>query len=349
MERVGGISRRSAVQGIGALAATLALPAPAAVRPPLKAPRLRLGDTVGLIEPAGFSDDLIEVEAIAGTIRAMGLVPKIGRHVAARHGYLAGTDEQRAADVNAMYADPEVRAVFAIRGGWGCARILPLLDWKTIRANPKLLVGYSDITALHLAFAARAGFPTIHGPNAANGWQEQSWNSLWSLAFNGDTPMLQNPPSSPDALLNPERWHTTPIRPGKAKGRLIGGNLAVLTALVGTSWLPDMNGAILFIEDTGEAEYRIDRMMTQLALAGILKRLSGVVFGQCTRCTSDTEDYIGFTVPEVLHHHLAPLGIPAFYGANFGHVGNQLCIPVGVRAEMDAGAGSIRVLEPVAV
>jgi muramoyltetrapeptide carboxypeptidase len=344
------LSRRSAMQGVGALAAALALsPASAAARTPPKAPRLRLGDKVGLIEPAGFSDTLLEVEAIANTIRAMGLVPKIGRHVAARHGYLAGTDEQRAADLNAMYADPEVRAVFAIRGGWGCARILLLLDWKTIRANPKLLIGYSDITALHLAFAARAGFPTIHGPNAANGWQEQSWNSLWSLAFNGGTPVLGSPPSSPETLLSPERWRTTTIRPGKAKGRLIGGNLTVLAALVGTPWLPDMKGAILFIEDIGEAEYRIDRMMTQLAFAGILKRLAGVVFGQCTRCTSDTEDYIGFTVPQVLHHHIAPLGIPAFYGANFGHVGNQLCIPVGARAEIDADAGTIRLLEPVAV
>lgn len=341
------ISRRLAIQGIGALAAAIALPASAAVRAPLKAPRLRLGDTVGLIEPAGFSDSYIEVEAIANTIRAMGLVPKIGRHVAARHGYLAGTDAQRTADVNAMYADPEVRAVFAIRGGWGCARILPLLDWRTIRANPKLLIGFSDITALHLAFAARAGFPTIHGPNAANSWQEQSWNSLWRLAFTGEAPLLGNPPTAVDG--DDDRWRTTPIRGGKAKGRLIGGNLSVLTALVGTPWLPDFSGAILFLEDVGEAEYRIDRMMSQLALSGILGRVAGVVFGQCTRCRTDLEDYIGFTVPDVLRHHLEPLGVPAFHGANIGHVANQLCLPVGARVEMDADAGTIQVLEPVVV
>ena len=120
----------------------------------------------------------------------------------------------------------------------------------------------------------------------------------------------------------------------------------MLAALVGTPWLPDFDGAILFLEDVGEAEYRIDRMMTQLALAGILSRVNGVVFGQCTRCTAGVADYIGFTVPQVLEQHLAPLGVPAFHGANFGHVGNQLSLPSGVAVEIDADAGSIRMLEP---
>ena len=343
------LDRRATIGGIGALAALLACPAASAApaRSPAKPPRLRLGDTVGLIEPAGFSDSMIEVEQIAGTIRAMGLVPKIGRHVAARHGYLAGTDAQRADDLMAMFTDPGVRAVFAIRGGWGCARILPLLDWDAIRSNPKLLIGYSDITALHLAFAAKAGFPTIHGPNAANSWQEQSWDSLWRLAFTGEMPLLGNPTTSNEDISG--RWRTTTIRPGRAAGQLIGGNLSVLTALVGTPWLPDFRGAILFLEDIGEAEYRIDRMMSQLALSGILGRVAGVVFGQCTRCRTDTEDYIGFTVPQVLRHYLEPLGIPAFHGANIGHVANQLCVPVGARVEMDADAGTIRVLEPAVV
>ena len=327
-------SRRSALAAFGALTAALALPEqPAAARASRKAPRLRLGDTVGLIEPAGFSDDFAHVAAVAQTIRAMGLVPKVGRYVAARHGYLAGTDAERAADLDAMYADDEVRGVFAIRGGWGCARILPLLDWRTIRANPKLLIGFSDVTALHLAFAARAGFPTIHGPNAANSWREASWNSLWRLAFTGETPLLAG------------GTETTTIRPGRASGPLLGGNLSVLTALVGTPWLPDFDGAILFLEDTGEAEYRIDRMLSQLALAGILGKVAGVAFGQCTRCTSGVPDYIGFTVPQILHHYLAPLGVPAFRGANIGHVAGQLSVPVGARVEIDAEEGSIRGLE----
>ena len=343
------LDRRSALQGIGALGAALLLASgeARAAAPIRKPPRLRAGDTVGLVEPASFSDDLYDVEQVKSMISAMGLVPKVGSHVGARYGYLAGTDQQRAADLNQMYADDEVRAVFAMRGGWGSARLLPYLDWNIIRANPKLLIGFSDITGLHLAFAAKAGFPTIHGPNAANSWQKISWDSFWNLAFQGGTPLLGSPPPASVEPALQERSTITTIMPGKATGKLIGGNLSVLAALVGTPWLPDLTGAILFLEDTGEAEYRIDRMMTQLALAGILRKLSGVVFGQCTDCTAGVPDYIGFSVPQVLYQHLAPIGIPAFAGANIGHVGNQLSMPVGVQAKIDAGAGTIRILEPV--
>lgn len=341
------LNRRSALGNIGALAAALAFPAmPRAAGASRKAPRLRQGDTVGLIEPAGFSDGPSQIEFVKSTIAAMGLVPKVGRHVGSRYGYLAGTDQQRAADVNAMFGDPEVRGVFAVRGGWGSARILPLLDWDVIRANPKLLIGFSDITALHLAFAEHAGFPTIHGPNAANSWGETSWNSLWNLAFAGGTPTFRNPEVTTPDPLGQERWRITTIRPGTARGRLLGGNLSVLSALVGTPWLPDFDGAILFLEDRGEAEYRIDRMMSQLALSGILSKLAGVVFGQCTRCTTGIADYSGFTISQVLHNYLAPLGVPAFHGANIGHIANQLSLPVNVQAEIDATAGSIRILEP---
>ncbi|CAN5345587.1 LD-carboxypeptidase [soil metagenome] len=339
-------SRRATIGGMGGLLTALALPGAALARAARKPTRLRPGDTVGLIEPAGFSDDLLRIEAVKATISGMGLVPKVGQHVASRYGYLAGTDRDRAADVNAMFADQSVRAVFAVRGGWGCARILPFLDWDVIRANPKLLVGFSDITALHLAFAARAGFPTIHGPNAANSWAKISWESFWMLAFSGETPTFHPPNAQAMEPSKPDRWSIRTIHPGKASGRLIGGNLAVLAALVGTPWMPDFDGAILFLEDVGEAEYRIDRLFSQLALAGILQKVAGVIFGQCMRCTAGVPDYIGFTIPQLLDQYLAPLGVPAFQGANIGHVANQLCLPVGVRVEMDADAGSIRVLEP---
>jgi muramoyltetrapeptide carboxypeptidase len=342
------LTRRSAVSSIVALAGAAAIPSVApALSSPAKPPRLRRGDTVALIEPAGFSDDMAQVEQVKGTIAGMGLVPQVGRNVAARYGYLAGTDQQRADDVNQAYSDPNVRAVFAVRGGWGCARILPSLDWKTIRANPKLLVGFSDITALHLAFAAHAGFPTIHGPNAANSWLAHSWNSFWSLTFAGDTPVLRNPDVTDLDPLQQERWRTTTIRPGKATGILVGGNLTVLAALVGTPWLPDFSGKILFLEDTGEAEYRVDRMLTQLGLAGILGNLAGIVFGQCTRCSIGITDYQGFTIPQVLQQHIATLGVPAFSGANIGHISDQFSLPVGARAEIDADQGTIRILDPI--
>lgn len=341
------LSRRSAIGGLGGLVGAALAPAPLASASPGKIRRLRPGDTVGLIEPAGFSDDEAQVEAVRFTIAGMGLVPRVAPHVGRRYGYLAGTDEQRAGDINAMFADPEIKAVFAMRGGWGCARLLPFLDWDTLRANPKLLIGFSDVTALHLAFAARAGFPSVHAPNAANSWARISWESFWRLAFAGEAPVFAPPGPEEIDPLAAGRWQVTTIRPGLARGRLLGGNLSVLSALVGTPWVPDFERAILFLEDVGEAEYRIDRMLSQLALSGILGRVAGVVFGQCTRCTAGVPGYTGFTVPQLLEQYLAPLGVPAFGGANIGHVTNQLSLPVGGEVEIDAELGTIRVLEPI--
>lgn len=327
------IDRRASIGGI---LAGLLMPTPTFGAPGVLPPRLRLGDTVGLVAPASSDDDPTHLEFAVSTVRGMGLVPKLGRHVLSRFGYLSGTDDERATDLNEMFADDTVRALFTVRGGWGSARLLPLLDWKTIRANPKIVVGSSDATALHLAIAARGGFPTIHAPNVSNRWEAVSWNSLWRLAFTGETPELGGL----------ERPFTT-LRPGKARGRLLGGNLTVLSTLLGTPWVPDFTGAVLFLEDVGEAEYRIDRMLTQLALAGVLGKVAGVVFGQCTRCTTDYPGYTGFTVPQILEQHLAPLRVPVFAGANFGHVSNQLSLPVGARVEIDAEAGTIRLLDPM--
>ncbi|CAM8629270.1 LD-carboxypeptidase [Sphingobium sp.] len=339
------MDRRGALTGMGAMLAAMSISARAAPAPLVKPPRLRAGDMVGLIEPAGFSDDAFDLDLVKETIVAMGLKPKAAPHLAGRYGYLAGTDADRAADVNAMFADPQVRAVFAVRGGWGCARILSRLDFATIRKNPKLLVGFSDITALHLAFAAKAGFTTIHGPNAASSWGAFSWDAFRAVAFDAATPTFTTPVGQEDRLAQRSGRIRT-FRPGVARGLLLGGNLTVLAALMGTAYLPDFTGAILFIEDIGEQPYRIDRMLTQLSLAGVLGKLAGVAFGQCTDCGPGGTSYGGFTLSEVLQQHLEPLAIPAFQGGQFGHVANQYSLPLGVEAEMDASAGTIRLLEP---
>ena len=335
---------------IGAAAAALLVPAAASAAPlpPRRRPRrLRPGDTVGLVQPAYFTADAFDLELVLDTIRAMGLVPRPAPNMLDRYGYLAGRDEERAGHLNAMFADPEVRAIFAVHGGWGSARILPHLDFDLIRANPKLLVGFSDITALHLALAARTDSPSIHGPNAASAWGRLSWESFRRLAFDGETPTWSVPAGTEDRLAQRSGRIRT-FRPGRASGPLLGGNLTVLSSLVGTPFLPSFDGAILFIEDVDEAQYRIDRMLTQLSLAGILGRVAGVVFGQCTDCVARNSSSIGgFTLSEVLAQHLAPLGVPAFQGALFGHIPDQFSIPVGVRAEIDAAAGTIRMLEPV--
>lgn len=344
------LDRREALAGIGAAGLSLGLaPNTALARVPLrKPPRLQPGSRVGLVGPAGFLADRFDLQLAVEAIEAMGLVAVPGKHLSDRFGYLAGNDQARAADINAMYADKAIQAVFAVRGGWGAARVLPYLDWAVIRANPKLLIGFSDITALHLAIAARAGFPTIHGPTAASSWSKFSWSSFRELAFDGKLPLLGNPPGDDDRLVQREN-RTRTITPGRATGRLLGGNLTVLAHLVGTPFMPDFTGAVLFLEDVDEAEYRIDRMLTQLGQAGILRRLAGVVFGQCTNCRGTGPSYGGFTLGELLDQHLKPLGIPAYQGALFGHVDDQFSLPVGCRAEMDAAAGTIRLLEsPVA-
>ena len=340
-------TRRGVLTTMVAGAAAVALPTAPASSATIrrKPPRLRPGDVVGLVEPASATNDPFDLAIVSETIRAMGLVPRSGAHLGQRYGYLAGEDAARAADINAMYADGEVKAVFAVRGGWGCARLLPYLDFKLIGDHPKLLVGYSDITALHMAFAAKAGFTTIHGPTASSAWGKQSWEPFRALVFDGATPTYRNPVGSDDRLVQ-RAWRTRPIRGGKATGRLLGGNLTVLTALLGSPYLPDFTGAILFLEDVEEGEYRIDRMLTSLKLAGVLGRVKGVVFGQCTKCQSPGPSYGGFTLSQVLQQQLQPLGVPAFEGSFFGHISDQFSLPEGVDAEIDADAGTIRILEP---
>ncbi len=309
-------------------------------------PNLRPGDTVGLIEPASASDDPFDLTIVEETVRAMGLVPKRAPNLAKRFGYLAGQDQERGADITAMYADKSVRAIFAVRGGWGSARALPFVDWDVVRANPKFLLGYSDITALHMAIAAKGGAYTLHGPNAGSAWGRASVSSFREVAFHAGTPTYVNPKAQEDRLVQ-RRLRTIPIRGGRAQGRLLGGNLTVLSALAGTPWLPDFTGAILFLEDVDEAEYRIDRMLTQLGQAGVLKGLAGVVFGQCSNCRDPDGSGPGggFTLNAIFRQHFGPLGIPAFEGAWFGHIPDQFTIPQGVMAEIDADAGTMRLLE----
>lgn len=340
--------------GLAALMASPALPvvvAPAraaavAGKKRSKPQRIRPGDTIGLIEPASASDDPFDLVLVEEAIRAMGLVPRRAPNLLKRHGYLAGQDKERAADINAMFADKDVKAIFAVRGGWGAARALPFVDWDVVRGNPKLLIGYSDITALHMAIAAKGGAVTLHGPNASSAWGRASVESFRGIAFDGATPLFENPKANEDRLIQ-RRWRTIKIRGGKAQGMLLGGNLTVLTALAGTPYLPDFTGAILFLEDIDEAEYRIDRMLTQLGQAGVLKGLAGVVFGQCTNCRDPDGSGPGggFTLNAILRQHFEPLGIPAFEGAWFGHMSDQFTIPQGVQAEIDADAGTLRLLE----
>ena len=346
-----GPERMNRRQMMAAASAMLALGAPltqanaqAAGSPVLLAPRLKKGDTVGLIEPASATWEPFAITLIEEAISALGLKAKRAPNILERDGYFAGDDRARAEGVNAMFRDSSVDAIMSVRGGWGTARILPYLDFDLIRQNPKALIGYSDITALHLAIHAKTGLVTFHGPVGISAWGKRSLETFKPLLFEAATPDYVNPVAEEDRLAQ-NKWRTQTITPGVARGRLLGGNLTVMTALVGTPYLPSFDGAILFFEDVDEAVYRIDRMLTQLGQAGILKNLAGVIVGNCTDCNPG-RGYGGFTLTEVLTHHLQPLGVPAYMGAFIGHLSDQFTVPEGGLVEMDAEAGTFRLLEP---
>ncbi len=309
----------------------------------IKPPRLKRGDTVGLINPAGATfhpDDVQQTEEI---LAALGLKTRRGKHLLDRYGYLAGTDEHRAADINTFFADPEVRALIAVRGGWGCNRILPLLDYALIKKNPKIIMGYSDITSLLVAIYAKTGLITFHGPVGISTWNRYSTRFVKDILFDGKMVAMENPHDRGNNLTQTKDRILT-INPGQSKGRILGGNLSVVTAMVGSDYLPDWKDTILFVEEVGENIYRVDRMLTQLKLAGILDKISGFVFGKCTDCNPG-EGYGSLTLEDVFNDLIQPLGIPAYYGAMIGHIADKFTIPEGCRVEIDADKGTIRMLE----
>lgn len=309
----------------------------------LKPPRLRRGDTVGLISPGGAIFRPSTIRSVQRTLNRIGLNSVLGQHALKRRGYLAGADVARAADLNHMFADPRIDAVLALRGGWGCNRILPLLNYDIIRSNPKILMGYSDITSLLIALYARAGLVSFHGPVGISTWNDVTVDYVRRVLFEGESVTMTNPRHVGPPRVQ-QQYRTDTITPGKARGRLIGGNLSVLVSMIGSQYLPDWDDVILFLEDTDEDIYRIDRMLTQLSMADVLPRLAGVVFGKCTNCEAENRAR-SLTLAEVFEDHFKPLGIPCWYGAMIGHISDKFTVPVGVLAEIDASAGTITLLE----
>lgn len=311
----------------------------------LKPDRLRPGQTVGILSPAGATFVPEQLDIVTDAVRGLGLVPQVAPHALNRYGYLAGSDQERAADVNQFFADPTIAALLPIQGGWGSSRILPYLDYDLIRQNPKIIVGFSDLTALLLGIHAQTGLVTFHGPNGLTAWRSPQTTSFRHVLFDAGRSHIQNQWSGDDGdrLMQVSNRVRT-ITPGRAEGPLIGGNLSVLSGIVGSPYMPNLDGAILFLEDVGEYIYRLDRMITQLKLAGVFDNLAGVIFGQCPGCGPDP-DYGSLTLEEVLRDHIQPLGIPAWSGAAIGHVEPVLTLPMGTRVAIDATLGSIHMLE----
>jgi len=302
------------------------------------------GDRVALVAPSGAllePDDLRRAEELCA---ALGFEPRLAPHASSRHGYLAGTDDERAADLNAALSASDVAAVWCLRGGYGVHRILHRVDFDALRDHPKAVIGFSDITALLLAITGRTGLVSFHGPVARNPLTAFS-REHWELVLTAPRPaglLRLRPP--PAGVTVPVDGRVTGIVPGVAEGPLFGGNLTILAGLAGTPFFPDLAGAVLFLEDIDEDLYRVDRALAQLRLAGALDSVAGVAVGQFTglRRVSGSG---GLGLEEVLLEHLGR-SVPLALGFPFGHVDDQWTLPIGTRARLDTGAGTLELLEP---
>ena len=311
--------------------------------------RLQFGDTVGIVAPASPPTDPKDVDAHCAALEKFGFKPKLAPNVRQRLGFLAGTDQERADDLMSMFADPDVKAIFCVRGGYGCARLLPLLDYHFIRRHPKILVGFSDITSLHCALLTRARLLSFHGPTLNTNLTSDNPNpfvekSLWRTIME---------PSPSGGLCDGYTQNTVSILTGGiATGQLVGGNLSVLVTTLGTPYEPRFKDNLLFFEDVDEDPYSFDRMLTQLLNAGALQQVTGVAVGlNQVRKDPDavsTKEYMQ-TVHDVLTDRLKPLGVPVVIGLPFGHVRWNATLPVGIEARLDGEKGDLIITESAVI
>lgn len=313
------------------------------VRPRHLAP----GDTLGIISPASAAPDWKAVERAIARLERLGFRIKLAPNVRKRRGFLAGTDRERASDLMRMFTDKKVNAVLCVRGGYGTARLLPKLDYDIIRANPKIFVGFSDITSLHCAFLTKSKLISFHGPMLVSDFSNTDMPEFTLESF------LETLSGERVDLCEGYVGNTVKtLRRGVARGQLIGGNLSLLCTVIGTPWQPSFKGRILFLEDVGELPYRFDRMLTHLLNAGLLQQLGGIAIGLNADCEDPkaaiAKEYRQ-TLDDVLRERLLPLKIPVVSGLPFGHVPCNATLPVGIKATLDATRGTLRAEESCVV
>ncbi|GGX74166.1 S66 peptidase family protein [Pseudoduganella dura] len=314
----------------------------------IKPPRLLPGDTIGLVTPAGQVSKAAIDKAIANT-EALGFQVKLGRHLEEVHGNYAGPWQHRLDDLHGMFGDPDVKAIWTIRGGSGAMQLLPHLDYALMRRHPKILVGYSDITALHVAIHRHAGLVTFHGPVGMSTLSDYSTGHLLDVLMRPEDeytiPMALD--NSRKAFDEPghEHYALRTVVPGVATGRLTGGNLALVSALAGTPYAADIRDALLFLEEVNEEPYRVDRMLMQLNLNQPFRAAAGIMLGIFEGC-GPAGDGPSLTLDETTDQHLRPLAIPAVTGWSFGHIRHQFTLPMGIRARMDTRRQTLTLLEP---
>lgn len=293
-------------------------------------PLLAAGARIALVAPAGPLRGQDDIDRAIANVRTLGWEAAVAPRALARNGYFAGDDEARAADLNEALRDTRIDGVWCLRGGYGAVRVLERIDWGALRGRGKPLIGYSDVTALHAAVARQAGLVSYHAPTARTTLSTFSRESLERALVRGiDSCGVAAGARS--------------LRSGDAIGRLEGGNLAVFAGLVGTPYLPSLDGALLVLEDVNEPVYRIDRMLAQLRMSGALRGVRGIIFGQCTNCPEESDDGAR-RLDDVLFELATWLRVPCLAGVPVGHVADQWTFPLGAIAEMDADARVVRVV-----
>ena len=311
----------------------------------IKPDRLKFGDTIGIVAPASAPPEPETIDRSVQVLERLGFKVKLARNVRKRWGFLAGSDRERAADLMTMFADRKVKAIVCVRGGYGTARLLPLLDYRKIRANPKIFIGYSDITSLHCAFLTRANLISFHGPMLNSDFVKKDFPDFARQSFLKT--LMQ--PSAPGSIRQGYKKKTVSIlRRGTASGPLIGGNISLLCTTLGTPYQPSFKRSILFFEDLDEVPYRFDRMLTHLLNAGVLQQVSGIAVGINANCRDPkakrAREYRQ-SVEDVLKERLLPLKVPIVSGLPFGHIPLNATLPVGARATLDAVNGDLLITE----
>lgn len=302
----------------------------------IKPKKLEKGNLIAVTAPGGAIWDSTDVLQFEQQLKKMGFKVVLGKTLTKKKGYLAGTDIERATELMSFFIDPSINGIIAMRGGWGSARLLDLIDYSVIQANPKVLMGFSDISSLLNAIYIKTGIITFHGLVGVNTWNDFSTEVFNRVVCHGENSALPMDKSTAHGFVT--------INKGKARGRLIGGNLSVLSGLVGTPYFEIPENAILFLEETNEEPYVVDRLLTHLKLANVYDKLNGVVFGQCSKCLAENPTQSMPTI-EVIREHFSNLKIPVSYGSPIGHIASKWTLPIGIEVEMDADSGALILLD----
>jgi muramoyltetrapeptide carboxypeptidase len=310
----------------------------------IKPPRLRNGDTIALVTPGSYITEQEKEESI-NNLRNLGFNIIYSDRLMQKNGYFSATDEERAADLNEMFERKDVQAIMCARGGYGCARILPFLNYELIENNPKILIGFSDVTAIQYALYKRSNLITFHGPVSISTFSSFSIKNFQNVLLSPSEELkLENSETGND--YNP--YGITTLAEGNAQGELVGGNLSIVVSLIGTDYDVDSFGKIIFLEEFIEEPYRIDRMLTQMIQAGKFKNAAGIALGVFKLCEPNktNSSFNGsFSLMEVLKDRLGNLGIPVVYGLSFGHMADKFTLPFGGKAEINTETKQLKLLE----